>query len=478
MAEKIDMSGTIGRRDWLKAAALGGGAAAVGVSGAASAQPVAGGGPAPGKVRGVIFMVSDGMSAGVLTMAEALSQRARKSSTEWMNLLSAPAANHGLMDTGSADSMVTDSAAAASAWGSGKRVNNGAVNFSTDGQALEPIAAILKDKGVKTGLVSTATITHATPAGFAAAVKHRSDEEGIAPQYLSRVDIILGGGLPFFDGSSRKDQRDLLGEYAAAGYGVVRSRKALLETQEGKLLGLFSRGHLPYTVDRNHDQATATAVPTLAEMTSAALARLLPGDTPFLLQVEGARIDHAAHLNDIAGVLWDQLAFDDAIAMVRSLIDGRDDILLVVTSDHGNANPGMNGMGSGYTGSNAAFSKILNIKSSHEKLFAEWRKRNSNSPGEIIPLVREQLGFSLTAKQAETLIASFAKQPIIEWNEQLSNPEGLLGQFAGNHTGVGWTGTTHTSDPTIVTALGPQSRRFAGMVRNTDVFAHLVEMLG
>jgi alkaline phosphatase len=53
-----------------------------------------------------------------------------------------------------------------------------------------------------------------------------------------------------------------------------------------------------------------------------------------------------------------------------------------------------------------------------------------------------------------------------------------LGQFTGNHTAIGWTGTTHTADTTLVSAIGPQAGRFSGIVKNTDVFTHLVEMLG
>jgi alkaline phosphatase len=64
-----------------------------------------------------------------------------------------------------------------------------------------------------------------------------------------------------------------------------------------------------------------------------------------------------------------------------------------------------------------------------------------------------------------------------EWNDLLAKPEGLLGQFVGNHTGIGWTGTSHTSDPTLVSAVGPQSERFSGMVINSDVFGHIVELL-
>ncbi len=423
-------------------------------------------------------MVSDGMSPGVLTLAEAYSKLTRKHGTQWYSLFNDRNAARGLMDTASANSMVTDSAAASSSWGGGQRVNNGSINVSTDGREITPIAAILKKKGVRIGLVSTATITHATPAGFASSVSKRGDEDDIAPQYLDRVDVLLGGGSGHFSPKDRADKRDLSGDFAKAGYDIVNNRDSLLASRGEKLLGTFTRGHLPFSIDRDQNPAMAAAVPTLTEMAQAALTRFLASDKPFLLQVEGARIDHAAHLNDIGALLGEQLAFDDALAAVMVLIGKRDDILLVVTSDHGNANPGLNGMGNGYAESTQRFARITNMKASHERLFAEWAKTKGGTTDQLTQLIKQHLDFTLKSEQAAALIEIFEKHPVVEWNEQLSKPEGLLGQFAGNHTGIGWTGTTHTSDPTLVSAVGPQSGRFTGMVRNTDVFGHLMEMLG
>ena len=467
-------SSEIARRDWLKAASFGG-AAAMLAGTRASAEPA--GTPAK-KVRGVVFMISDGMSPGVLTLAEAYSNLTRKKGTQWWALLNDRKAASGLMDTASANSMVTDSAAASSAWGGGQRVNNGAINVSPEGKEVTPIADILKKKGIRIGLVSTATITHATPAGFASSVPKRGDEHTIAPQYLDRVDVILGGGSGFFDKKDRPDKRDLSGDFAKSGYGVVRNRDGLLAAREEKLLGTFTRGHLPFSIDRNHNPEMAAKVPTLTEMTNAALTRFLSSDKPFLLQIEGARIDHAAHLNDIGALLHDQLAFDDAVASVLAQIGNRDDILLVVTSDHGNSNPGLNGMGNGYGESTQRFAKITNFKASHERLLAEWARMQGRSADQVTELVRAHLDFTLKPEQAEALFEIVQKHPVIEWNEQLGKPEGLLGQFAGNHTGIGWTGTSHTSDPTLISALGPQSDRFTGMVRNSEVFGYLMEMLG
>jgi len=464
----------IGRRDWLKTASVGGFAAlfsANPVSAEVRKKPAA-------KVKGVVFLVSDGMSPGVFTMAESYSQLTRKRGTAWWNLWSDKSTARGLMDTASANSMVTDSAAAATAWGGGERVNNGAINVTPKGKSLKPIAELLKKSGVKTGLVSTATITHATPAGFAAAVAKRNDEDSIAPQYLERVDILLGGGSVFFDAKTRPDKRDLLGEFKAAGYGVVKHRSEMLKARDGKLLGLFSRGHLPYSVDRDHGEEIAERVPTLAEMSMAALDRFLEGDAPFLLQIEGARIDHAAHLNDIVGLLGDQIAFDDAVAAVLAKVAGRDDILVVVTSDHGNANPGLNGMGAGYAQSTQAFGKIADMKASHERVCSEWKKSKGDDANQLTAMIRKHLGFTLKSDEAAALLEAFKSGKVAEWSDQLDNPEGLLGQIAGNHTGIGWSGTTHTSDPTMVSAIGPQAERFAGLVKNDDVFRHLMEILG
>lgn len=462
------------RRDLLKTIGLGGVAGLMGSHAARAATAAA---KPTGKVRGIVFMVSDGMSPGVLTLAESWSQLTRGRGTKWWELWNHSDATRGLMDTASADSMVTDSAAASSSWGGGKRVNNGTINIDPQGNRMPSIAELLKPKGHRIGLVTTATVTHATPAGFAANIANRNDEALIAPQYLDRVDVILGGGNPFFDAKSRPDGRDLRGDFKKAGYQIVSDRRSLLSARGERLLGTFSDGHVPFSIDRDHDKALAAKLPTLAEMAEAALARFLRDDTPFLLQVEGARIDHAAHLNDIAGLLGDQLAFDDAVARVLAMTAGRHDILVVVTSDHGNANPGLNGMGERYSKSAQHFGRIRRIKASHERVFYRWVASQEKSPAAFTRLVKETHGFTLRPDEAEAIVNMLNGKKVLEWNHQLAKPEGIIGQIVGNHTGIGWTGTTHTSDPTLVSAIGPQAERFGGIVVNTDVNRHLRELL-
>ena len=430
----------------------------------------------PAKPKGVVFMVSDGMSAGVLTMAEAFSRQVRGDSCHWWRRLAAPGVCHGWMDTASGDSLVTDSAAASSAWSSGKRIPNGQLNLTAEGKKLESIGETLVARGARLGLVSTATITHATPAGFAASSADRNAEDGIAPQYLNRADIVLGGGSVFFDPAVREDKRDVFGEFRSAKYEVLRTRSELLASEGDRLLGTFATGHLPYTLDRDGDPVMQKNVPTLAEMTGIALERLLAGDKPFLLQVEGARIDHAAHLNDIAGLLHDQLAFDDAVGVVLGQLADRDDVLVVITSDHGNSNPGLNGTGVKYGQTNEHFKRIAGSTSSHERLLAQWAEKPGDAAA-LREMLSAGLGFEVGEKEAAAVHDLIAGKEVREWSHQQANPPGVLGQVAGNHFGTGWTGVSHTADPTIITATGPGALRFSGLVRNDQVRGILLDLL-
>lgn len=429
------------------------------------------------EVRGVVFMVSDGMSNGVLTMAENFSNIVHGKGTRWWELIGDPTSVRGLMENSSANSYVTDSAAASSAWGGGMKINNSSVNVRPDGSESTPILRHLKSLGHRTGLVTTTTITHATPAGFAAVSKSRDDEHLIAPQYNDTVDILMGGGMKFFDPKMRVDSRDALTPFTQSGYELIRDRDSLLKTKSDRILGLFSDGHIPFEVDRRNSESLAAKIPSLAEMSGIALKNLLSHPEKFLLQIEGGRIDHGAHANDIAGLLWDQLAFDAALAKVLEMVADREDILVVVTSDHGNANPGLNGTGKEYGNTGKAFDSIARMTASYESIINEWGTSENNSPGNLATIISEKLGFKLAPDESEALYASLTKGNFVEWSDQLDNPNGLLGQIAGNHTGIGWTGTSHTSDPTMISAIGPQAERFSGIVPNHEVHRHFLEML-
>lgn len=455
--------GRLSRRDFLKVGAL----ASLAVGGSrvlGAGAPAVDGGPG-NRPRNVIVVVSDGMSIGALTMADQFLQWRDGRSSNWLQLYGQPGVRRGLMDMASADNMVTDSAAAASAWGCGKRVNNGSINVGANGEEWEPILKIAAARGQSTGLVTTATVTHATPAGFAANVASRKDEETIAVQYLERgYSVIMGGGSRFFLPATRADGRDLLGDFRAGGYHCpeTASQLAALPSDQAPLLGLFGEKMLPYEIDRLHDQKMMETVPSLADMSRVALERLKQNPEGFILQIEGARVDHAAHWNDIGALIFDQLALDEAVAVALQFQREVPDTLVIVTTDHGNANPGLN---SGQDGGAHAFSLINNFSGS----FAGLDLRKGVVADDIKRRFEQRFSIEISDVEATTLENRLNGDYAAVYRRMNGIPA-MVGQVLANHVDVGWVGNSHTSDYVEVCAIGPGSEGLTPFLRNTDLF--------
>lgn len=166
------------------------------------------------RAKNIIFMISDGMSNGTLSMANLYSKNILGKETNWMNLYIENKASRALMDTASASSIVTDSAAASSSFGGGFRVKNGSLNVGVNGEHHLPIWQKFKKKGKKAGCVTTVTITHATPAGFCVNSAKRSAEPDIAEMYAELgFDVMMGGGDEFFNPEKRADKKDVYTAY-------------------------------------------------------------------------------------------------------------------------------------------------------------------------------------------------------------------------------------------------------------------------
>ncbi|MEZ0295504.1 MAG: alkaline phosphatase [Candidatus Methylacidiphilales bacterium] len=465
--------------------------------GTALGQTTTGGSSTPSRPKNIIFMVSDGMSLGVPVLAEQFSQMVRRTGTQWHQLIRQPATTgQGFFDMSSLNSLVTDSAAASTSWGGGSRVLNGAINSLPDGTAMAPILRLAKDCGVRTGLVTTATVTHATPAGFGASVTRRGDEPDIAPQYKGVVDVIMGGGRPFFEAGTRVDKRDVTGEFRTDGYSVLHSRSDLLAARgQSKMLGLFYGSHMPYTIDHRNDPKLLESVPTLAEMTEHALHALKNAPQGFLLQVEGARIDHAGHANDAGSILWEQLAFDDAVGVALAFAMEYPDTLVVITSDHGNSNPGLNGTGGSYAKSNDCFRALGLAKASYDKMGKSIVKElvtamaKSGKPAlkpevtaENAKLIQQcvlgGLGLELVPEDGLAILRALSGEKVECRAGQKANMAGLMGDIMSNYNGIGWTGTSHTSDYTTILTVGPGREALYGLHQNTDAFALMAEVFG
>jgi alkaline phosphatase/streptomycin-6-phosphatase len=269
---------------------------------------------------------------------------------------------------------VPDSAATGTAWATGHKTSNGRISTSAgDDRDLPTILELAQQRGFRTGDVTTAELTDATPAALAAHVAHRSCQGpadmarcpqdrksaggpgSIAEQLVDHhVDVLMGGGYARFDQAT--DAGPLVVQQAvSAGYRIITAAAGLEHVEKGhRTLGLFAPGNMtvewrgaeaiPYPANVSAPQSCQEGQrpehePSLAEMTAKAIALL---DTPdgrpgFFLQVEGASIDKQAHAANPCGQIGETVAFDLAIRIGLDFAKDHADTLIIVTADHGQA---------------------------------------------------------------------------------------------------------------------------------------------
>lgn len=318
----------------------------------------------PNKAKNIIFMVPDGQGLSNVTAA-----RIFKNGPDGERLAQETLENIGYQSTHAANSTVTDSAAAATAWAIGQKANNGEISCTRTEtgdcyDAPKTILEIAKEMGKSTGLVATSQISHATPAAFGAHSGNRYCGEEIARQYIEEtgVDVILGGGVYYTnDASSRcpwaailpgtgMGQDGIIASALANGYAVVETKYEMNAlTNETKVLGLFKDFSQGKTVEYFRVDGTPYPEdePTLAEMTAAALDILEEDRDGLFLMVEGSQIDWEDHGNNVVGQLAESLGFDAAVEVVLNWIDShpsrRNHTLLIIVADHDTGGFAING---------------------------------------------------------------------------------------------------------------------------------------
>lgn len=426
-----------------------------------------------GKTKNIIFMVSDGMSIGTLTMADMLLRRKEGRPSNWLSLYERNPVARALMETVSASSLITDSAAASSSWGGGVRVNNGSLNVNADGSFNEPILQKFKAAGKSVGCVTTVPITHATPAGFCVNSNKRSDQQGIALQYHSlRFDVMMGGGNEFFSAEKREDKQDLFALYKKYGFELVKNKAEMLALQplNKPLLGLFYEDGLPYALDRAHDKELQASTPSLAEMTCTAINQLKQNKNGFVLQVEGGKVDWAAHANDAGALIYDQIAFDEAIAEVIAFAEKDGETLVVITTDHGNANPGL------FAGAKANdnFDRMQEFKHSNDWILNGVDR--SYTTAKLVERVEYAQGYRINDDEAKQLLSHYKE---LDGNG-LYNPRKLpfrsFAEIQEKYLSIGWGSMDHSSDFVELTMFGPGSEALKPFVKNYELHNFMLEV--
>ena len=272
--------------------------------------------------KNIILLIGDGM--GLSQVSASLFYNKETSNFDRFSII-------GLIKTSAHGSLITDSAAAATALASGVKTYNGAIGVTKDSISVETIVEQISNQGIVTGLIATSSITHATPASFYAHVKSRRMYEDIAYFLVnSDIDFFAGGGLKFFN--KRKDEKDLIAQLKRNGFevntGVLPNNilSNLPSGQPRKQAILLAEDEMPKMNEGRGD--------FLPNATKLALEVLSKNENGFFLMIEGSQIDWGGHANDTDYLISELLDFDKTIGLVLDFAVQNGETLVIVTADH------------------------------------------------------------------------------------------------------------------------------------------------
>ena len=329
--------------------------------------------------KNVIFFLGDGMGISTVTAARIYAGQTAGATGEEYSLAFEEFPHLALIKTYNTDAQVPDSAGTITALTTGEKTRigvlgiNGTVARDDCAAALQntlpTLAELAEQAGMGTGVVSTARITHATPAGAYAHTPNRNWEssattpddaqalgcQDIASQLVAMpfgdgIDVILGGGRREFmptemsdpeypnKQGARDDGRNLIDEWLAADSNrryawngdTIAQWLAAPEPLSGQLMGLFDPSHMQYEADRARDPGKE---PSLRDMTALAVKQLSAKKEGYFLLVEAGRIDHAHHFSNAFRALGDTVALSEAVQWAVDNVD-LSETLILVTADH------------------------------------------------------------------------------------------------------------------------------------------------
>ncbi|HDR3493258.1 alkaline phosphatase [Bacillus wiedmannii] len=419
--------------------------------------------------KNVIIMVMDGTSSSATTLARLYKGKP----------LALDEIVTGGVRTYSAESAITDSAPAATALATGNKSNSGYVGIlpsivSSPGlksikeeDKLRPVANVLegaKRTGRATGIVATAEIQHATPAGFSAHHINRKRFDVIAEQQVyQNIDVVLGGGKEALLPIKRKDGEDLVKVIQDKGYDFVETKDALLNSKSKKIWGSFSHNALAFDMDR---EATNPEQPTLSQMTEKAIQTLSKDKDGFFLFVEGSKPDWAAHVNDPIGMISDVLAFDNAVAEALEFAKKDSNTMLIAVTDHGNS-----GISIGNTNTTKGYN-ITPVSAYIDPL----KKSKMTLEGATNKLKSDLSNVEDVAKLYGLDNLTYEEKERVKAAKKKSDVGPILTTLLANHANIGFTTGGHTGEDVFLYSYGPQKPN--GLIQNIDIAKTMAKAMG
>lgn len=422
--------------------------------------------------QNVIIMVGDGMGLGQLEIARLL-QYGRDG-----RLFIETLPHTALVHTYSANNHVTDSAAGGTALSLGKKTNNEMIGVTPDGEKSDSILMKFKKDGKATGVVSTNTITDATPAAFTAHVPNRwaGQPEIARQQFQKQIDVLMGGGGEYFT-RENQDGVDLVKKFKEKGYSHVTTRSGLMKANGSKLLGLFHPSYMNFKLDRIQLKSNE---PSLAEMTQKTIETLSKNQRGFFAVIEGARIDHASHAADFTSIWKETIEFDDAVKTAVSWAKENGRTLVLVVADHETM---------GISATEAMDIQALKkVMASTEYIASQLKKENGSD--------------QFTAESVKHAFRHYAGIPLTEdkvdeFNKRVLDKQGKVygskriawevGSMIAEHCHAGSSGRNiralsstggHTGNMVPIFAYGIGSEVFDGIMDNVDIPRKIAQLMG
>lgn len=356
---------------------------------------------------------------------------------------------------------VTDSAAAATALSTGKRTPNAKIGVDANDKPIQTIIQSAKAAGKSTGIITTTSITHATPASFATHVPHRKMETEIAAQLVnSGVDVLMGGGERYFIAEPkdakfgeavRTDNKNLLKQFKSQGYSIAFTVDELKAAKQKPVLGLFAADQTAFELAR------AQSAPSLVDMLEKSLELL--GDNPkgFLLIVEGGRIDHAAHANNPVDMVHETLMFDKAVRTGLEYVKANPNSALMVTADHETGGLTL-GRSEVY---DVNVEALMAVNASSETIQAAIK--SAKNPSNVKKVLEQYTSIDDFTQEELTLLAAGG----LRWDKLISD-----------RAFIGWTTHGHTGLDVGIYAYGDVAGNVSGYIDNTDIPVEAERYLG
>lgn len=419
--------------------------------------------------KNVIIMVMDGTSSSATTLTRLYKGKP----------LALDEMVTGGVRTYSAESAITDSAPAATALATGNKSNSGYVGVlpsivSSPGvkpikeeDKLRPVANVLegaKRTGRATGIVATAEIQHATPAGFSAHHVNRKRFDVIAEQQVfQHIDVVLGGGKQALLPLKRKDGEDLVKVIQNKGYDFVETKNALLNSKSNKIWGSFSHRALAFDMDR---EATNPEQPTLSQMTEKAIQTLSKDKDGFFLFVEGSKPDWAAHVNDPIGMISDVLAFDGAVAKALQFAKNDGNTLLIALTDHGNSGISIGNMNTTKGYNTTPISTYID----------PLKKAKMTLEGTTNKLKSDLSNVEDIAKLYGLDNLTYDEKERVKEAKKKSDVGPIFTTLLANRANIGFTTGGHTGEDVFLYSFGP--KKPYGLIQNTDIAKTMAKAMG